>query len=149
MINLEINNSTKSKINRRLIDDAVLAFESVSKVKKAYFSLAMVGNGEMKRLNRDCRGKDKVTDVLSFAEEKDGFISQKEDWGERYLGEIIICLAQAKRQAKEYNWSLNKEIVRLLIHGLAHLVGYDHENVSVKKAKEMELFEEKIMKKCS
>ncbi len=142
MINWEINNSTKSKPNRRLIEKAVLAFTSVSKIRQAYFSLAFVGDSEMSNLNRDYRGQDKVTDVLSFAEEKDNFIAPSE---QRYLGEIIICLAQAKRQAQEYDWTLNKEIVRLLVHGLAHLIGYDHEGVSRKEAEKMQGFEEKVM----
>lgn len=148
MINFEINNSTKSKLNRKLIEKTVLAFALSSGIKKANFSLAFVGDKEMQKLNCSYRGKDKVTDVLSFAEEKDNFILHSDDKSERYLGEIIICLAQAKRQAKEYNWTLDKEIVRLLVHGLAHLIGYDHENVSLKKVKEMELFEEKVMNKC-
>ena len=145
MVNFEINNSTKSKLNRQLIEKAVLAFSSVSGIKKAHFSLAFVGDITMRRLNHSYRGKDKVTDVLSFEEKADSFISQTDNRAERYLGEIIICLAQAKRQAKKYDWSLNKELVRLLVHGLAHLIGYDHENVSEKRVKQMESFEEKVL----
>ncbi|MFA6919135.1 MAG: rRNA maturation RNase YbeY [Patescibacteria group bacterium] len=149
MINFEINNSTKSKLNRKLIEKTVSVFALIAGIKKATFSLAFVGDKEMQKLNCSYRGKDRVTDVLSFAEEKDGFISQSDERNEKYLGEIIICLAQAKRQAREYDWTLDKEIVRLLVHGLAHLIGYDHENVSLKKAKEMQLFEEKVMKKLA
>ena len=145
MIDFEINNSTKFKLNRKLISAAVLAFGASSRIKKANFSLAFVTEAQMKKLNCAYRGKDKVTDVLSFAEEPDNFILQKEENQEKYLGEIIICLAQAQRQAKEYDWTLNKEIVRLLVHGLAHLIGYDHEGVASRKAKEMELFEQRVL----
>ncbi len=61
------------------------------------------------------------------------------------LGEILICPQRASRQAREYGWSFDFELARLLIHGLAHLLGYDHEDVSAKKAKEMELFEAKVL----
>lgn len=147
MIDFEIHNSTKVRLNRKLIKGAVLAFSSIARIKKANFSLAFVSGSEIKKLNNRYRKKDKVTDVLSFAEDIDDFISQDNNREGRYLGEIVICPSKAKSQSKEYNWSLNKEFVRLLIHGLAHLIGHDHENVSARKAQKMQLFEREVMVK--
>jgi len=107
-----------------------------------YFSVVMIDSKTMRKWNRIYRGKDKVTDVLSFAE-SDVAGGLSEEAGD--LGEILICLTQAKRQAKEYGWSLAEELQRLLVHGLAHLAGYDHENVSQKTAKKMLDFEQKII----
>lgn len=79
-------------------------------------SVAFVDEREIRRLNKQYRGKDKVTDVLSFGAEKpDG------------SGEILICYAQARRQAKELRHSAREEILFLLVHGLLHLSGLDHE----------------------
>ena len=70
----------------------------------------------MRALNRQFRGKDKVTDVLSFPAETRGF-----------LGDIVIAFGVAKKQAKAAGHSLNTEIRILALHGLLHLVGYDHD----------------------
>lgn len=69
----------------------------------------------IQRLNNSYRSKDSVTDVLSFP------------FGdEDYLGEIYICTERAIEQAKEYNFTLEEECSRLFVHGLFHLLGYDH-----------------------
>lgn len=69
----------------------------------------------IQRLNRTCRGKDSVTDVLSYPFGDDDF-----------LGEIYICTKRALNQANEYNFTLEEECCRLFVHGLFHLLGYDH-----------------------
>jgi len=112
------------------------------------FSLAIVSSAEIKKWNLIYRGKNKVTDVLSFAEldtkEKIPLLeSQVKD-----LGEIIICEEVMKRQAKVYGWSRNQELARLLTHGLAHLCGYEHENVSPKTALKMLELEKKILQRA-
>lgn len=83
--------------------------------KKRLVSVALVSEKEIKFLNKNYRGKDKVTDVLAFPF-KD----------EEILGEVLICYSQAKRQAKQFGFSLHQEIVILVIHGLLHLLGFDH-----------------------
>lgn len=91
-----------------------------------------VSEDEIKDLNLKHRKIDKVTDVLSFPnldkkpnQKLSEFSSEIID--ERlFLGDIIICKAQAKRQAKEYGHSLKREICFLALHGLLHLLGYDH-----------------------
>ena len=100
---------------------------------KKYISLALINKKEIKELNRVYRNKNKVTDVLSFN------LNSKE-----ILGEIVICLEQAKRQAQEKKISLEKELKLLTIHGFLHLLGYDHEK-SKKEAKRQEKKEEEIL----
>jgi probable rRNA maturation factor len=78
--------------------------------------VALVSDARMRALNRQFRGKDKVTDVLSFPAETRGF-----------LGDIVIASDVAKKQAKAAGHSLNTEIRVLALHGLLHLLGYDHD----------------------
>lgn len=87
----------------------------------------------MRQLNRTWRGKDKVTDVLSF----------KLDEGP-LKGEILLSYEQAARQAKQMNHSTQDELCFLIVHGVLHLWGYDHEDP--KDAKKMFPLQEKILK---
>jgi probable rRNA maturation factor len=73
-------------------------------------------------LNRDFRNVDRVTDVLTFPA-WEGEISLSADG---YLGDIMICYARAKEQAEEYGHSLERELSFLAVHGVLHLLGYDH-----------------------
>jgi probable rRNA maturation factor len=73
------------------------------------------GDREMRRVNRDFRGKDKTTDVLSFPGE------------EEHVGDILISVPTARRQAAEAGHPVEREIKILLLHGLLHCMGYDHE----------------------
>jgi probable rRNA maturation factor len=83
--------------------------------------VVFVGPRAMRTLNQEYRGKDYATDVLSFPYE-----SEIVD-GVPFLGEIVIAPAVAERQAHEYRTTLKRETRRLLVHGLLHLLGYDHE----------------------
>jgi probable rRNA maturation factor len=94
---------------------------------------------EMRRMNRKHRGKDKTTDVLSFPLDDTTPLLQT-----RLLGDLVISVPTAQKQAKEYGVPLREELLRLLIHGFLHLLGYDHENVSRKKARAMEQKEEEF-----
>jgi len=78
--------------------------------------LALISDRRMRALNRQFRGKDYATDVLSFPSDERGF-----------LGDIVIAEGMAKRQAKEHGHSLIIEVQTLALHGLLHLLGYDHE----------------------
>ncbi len=77
----------------------------------------------MRTLNRRYRGKDRTTDVLSFPMREGAFADLRPE----LLGDIVISVPAAERQAKEAGHSLIREIERLLVHGLLHLLGYDHE----------------------
>jgi probable rRNA maturation factor len=86
---------------------------------QAELSLALVTDPEIHTLNRQYRGKDKPTDVLSFllADELQPFL----------LGDVVISVETAARQAQQRGHSLREELQTLLIHGILHLLGYDHE----------------------
>lgn len=86
--------------------------------------VALVSDRRMRALNRQFRGKDYVTDVLSFPADARGF-----------LGDVVIAAGVAKRQAKDAKHSLRTEIRILALHGLLHLLGYDHESDDGKMAR--------------
>ena len=104
----------------------------------AELSVALVGDQEMRPLNAKFRKKNKTTDVLSFP--ADPALPAQAD----LLGDVIISVEQAKRQAGDRKTSLEIEIVTLLIHGILHLLGYDHER-SQRKAKIMATREQKLL----
>ena len=95
------------------------------KVEKASCSIIIVDNSYIHKLNKEYRGIDRVTDVISFAlEDEESMVIPDEI---RLLGDIYISLDKAKEQAKEYGHSLERELCFLAVHGLYHLLGYDHE----------------------
>lgn len=144
MLFFEISKQTKITISNKWITEITTEFNSARKLKgRWYYSLAFVDNKTIKHLNKTYRSKDKITDVLSFEDNLKNFIDSPSD--QKYLGEIVICVPQAKIQAQEIKCSFSNEIARLLIHGLAHLSGFDHDNVSDKIALKMLRFEKKIL----
>ena len=95
------------------------------KIEDAYFNIIIVDNEKIHELNKTYRNIDRETDVISFALEDDkSFI----DLDVRILGDIYISIDKAKEQAENYNHSLLRELSFLSIHGLLHLLGYDHMN---------------------
>jgi probable rRNA maturation factor len=103
-------------------------------LSKVELSIVLVSDAQIRRLNKLYRNKDKTTDVLSFP------IGEKvEDW--LILGDIVISVDAAKRQAQELGHSLKEELRRLLVHGLVHLLGYDHELGGEEEKKFFELEE--------
>jgi probable rRNA maturation factor len=105
----------------------------------AELSLALIGNVEMQRLNAKYRKKNYPTDVLSFPVEQD--LPQPM----RVLGDVVISVDKAAAQAKERGRSVDEEMITLLIHGVVHLLGYDHERSS-KEARIMARLEKKILR---
>ncbi len=121
---------------RRLKGVAVKILELL-KQDHAELSVALIGNGEMRKLNARYRKKDFPTDVLSFP------AAQDTPDGVRLLGDVIISVDKAKEQARERSRKLDDEMITLLIHGVLHLLGYDHER-SVKDARIMGRLENKL-----
>ena len=105
---IEINNSTKEKINLNRTKLITEFFVKKYKIKKD-ISIAVIGDQKMKEINNIYRGFNKTTDVLSFEE----------------LNEVIINIKQIKRQAKEFKRTVRDEFEFILVHGLLHLVGFD------------------------
>ncbi|MFY9174908.1 MAG: rRNA maturation RNase YbeY [Peptococcia bacterium] len=105
-------------------------------------SISFVDNDSIRQLNRDYRGIDRETDVLSFAldeEDQAGDIPFANGSGIQLLGDIIISLEKAQEQAFEYGHSLEREVGFLTIHGLLHLLGFNHEEpLETEKMRETE-----------
>jgi probable rRNA maturation factor len=96
----------------------------------AELSVVLVSDRMIRTLNRRWRGKDRATDVLSFSQlEGDGRAPVD------LLGDVVISVPTARRQARERGESLAREGERLLIHGLLHLLGYDHERSAAEAAR--------------
>lgn len=104
--------------------------------------ITIVDDEEIHQLNRDYRGVDRPTDVLSFALDEDDEDEPELLEGQLHLlGDIIISAETATRQAEEFGHGLEREIVYLAVHGLLHLLGYDHmveEDKVIMRAKEEE-----------
>lgn len=91
-------------------------------------TVAIVSDGRMQSLNRTFRGKDYATDVLSFpSEPADAHVAATRPKGARFLGDVVIAGGVAARQAGEAGHPLRTELRILALHGLLHLLGYDHE----------------------
>ena len=116
--------------------------------------LILVDEEEIRRLNREVRGVDRVTDVLSFPSldgikgeflSADNFSDELDEEDRRYLGSIAICEKRAKEQAEEYGHPFERELNYLTVHGVLHCLGYDHETEEEKR--EMREQEEAIMQR--
>ena len=124
---VEINNQTSETIDEAAFCRVAERILKQEGRQDSSFSLAFVGEEESRRLNREYRKKDKPANVLSFPESAFG------------LGEVILCPAQIRREANEYGIIYSMHLLRVFIHGILHLLGYDHE----KGALETKLMEKK------
>ncbi len=129
----EIFNETNYNLEKETkIIYELLAFAlKREKLENVEFNIIFVDSDTIHEINRNYRHVDRVTDVISFALEDNETITLDH----RVLGDIYICVERAEEQAKEYGHSFLRELAFLSIHGLLHLLGYDH----------MEKEEEKIM----
>jgi len=126
---IEINNLTTIPIDEDFIKKIVKKVLVGEGKERKRLSIALVGPNEIKKANKKYRKKNQVTDVLSFPDseisiEKFEMFAVQE--GES-LGEIIICPKKVKKNAKKYGLDFETEFVKVLIHGILHLLGYDHE----------------------
>ncbi len=145
---IEINNLTENKIDEARVKKII---EEVVKGEKAdaqaEVSVAFLGPGRMRKLNKQYRKRNKVTDVLSFPEIEVPFEKFKIGRPTKHqgLGEIVICLREVKKNARKAETDFKQELAQVLIHGTLHLLGSDHEK-STEQAKEMEAKEKKYLK---
>ncbi len=109
-------------------------------------SISFVDEDEIQALNRDYRGKDSVTDVLSFTQYTDEGFEAFED-EPVYIGDIVICTERARNQAEDFGHSFEREVSYLVCHGMLHLMGYDH--IEEEDKAEMRAMEKVIMDKLS
>ena len=134
-----VRRAAGKKFPVRKLKKIALAILDLVGQKDAELSLALIGNVEMQRLNAKYRKKNSPTDVLSFP------VEEHFPQPPRLLGDVTISVEKAAAQAKERRRSLDEEMVTLLIHGIVHLMGYDHERSS-KDAGIMSRLEKKILR---
>ncbi|MBU2578840.1 rRNA maturation RNase YbeY [Patescibacteria group bacterium] len=124
---IEINNLTKTRIDQNFVKKIVsVVLKTEKKTKSNTLSIALVGTERMRKLNKKYRNKNQTTDILSFCEFSNDFFVKGLEQIEN-LGEIIICLREVKKNSQKINITFEKEFTRVLIHGILHLLGYDHE----------------------
>jgi probable rRNA maturation factor len=123
------NTTRKHRIALRRITRSAGRLLAAAGRPDATLSLSFVGDAAMRRLNREHRGKDRSTDVLSFPMFAPFAVPKRSRPGgpEVMLGDVIVSVDAAKRQADAYDATLEAEIERLLVHGILHLLGHDHE----------------------
>ena len=124
MIDYEINDNYGYSDDYSYLDGVIKSTLKHEKVKNAIFSIIFVSEDEIKKINKEYRGIDRVTDVISFAFEDHKDVIYK---NLRVLGEIYIGIPRMKEQAACYGHSEKRELAFLTVHGLLHLLGYDHQ----------------------
>ena len=118
---IEINNLTTVQVDEEFLKKICQKVLEKENKKDIELSIALVGQGRMRKLNKKYRKKNKVTDVLSFQYNNSG--------------EIAVCLREVKKNAKKTNIIFEEELARVLLHGLLHLLGYDHEKSKIEAEK--------------
>ena len=109
-------------------------------INNPLLNIVIVDNKKIQEINKLYRNKDAVTDVISFAFEEVNDVNYKDV---RFLGEIYISYERCKEQAKDFGHSIKREFCYLAVHGLLHLLGYDHIKEEDKKV--MRALEEEIL----
>lgn len=128
----EIVNESKMEVDYSFLPKVIDKCLSLERVKSSIFSIIFIDDEKMQELNNTYRGIDRTTDVLSFA-----FEDNEEVIGsDRILGSIFVSIPKMEEQAKEYGHSKTRELSFLVVHGLLHLLGYDHTK-GEKEEKEM------------
>lgn len=132
MNKIEIFNQTEEKIKELDTVEKVL-YSAMEKehLENTSFNLIIVDNNYIHELNKNYRGIDRETDVITFALEDEDTVIIPDD--ERILGDIYISLDKAKAQAEEYRHSFLRELSFLAVHGFYHLLGYDHQTKEEEK----------------
>ncbi len=145
---VNFNNFANAEIKSKILEIFNIATEMINVNKNISANITVVGRQKIRELNNQFRQVDRVTDVLSFPlYEKDeicDLLSENEDVVD--IGDIVICKSRALEQAKEYGHSFEREFCFLALHGLLHLLGFDH----IEKSDEKVMFslQDKILKKA-
>lgn len=122
MNDYEILNDSNIDVDYSFLPKIIDKILEMEKVKSATFSIVFIDDEKMHELNKTYRGIDRTTDVLSFAFED----NEKIEYNIRQLGEIFVSIPKMKEQALEYGHSETRELSFLVVHGILHLLGYDH-----------------------
>jgi probable rRNA maturation factor len=131
------NRQRKIRLSPRQIERDCLKALSLLGLKRAELSLLFASPARVRSLNREYRGIDRSTDVLAFPIYSSQRAFPKE--GPFLLGDIVINPARARKQAREYGHTLKREIRILLVHGLLHLLGLDHEGSAYRRRRMLKM----------
>jgi len=131
------------KITKNFVKQTAQKILKELKLDSVELSITLTDNETIRQINRQWRKKDKPTDVLSFPIDE-----RPPGYRYRLLGDVVISLPYAKKQAEEIGTSYEEEIIRLLTHGILHLLGYDHEGCPA-EAKRMFDLQERIINRVS
>lgn len=113
---------------KALLEDAVRATLEYEQIEDdCAVSVSFVSNSGIRKLNREYRGIDRPTDVLSFPIAEDGNLEEAFDGEKLELGDIVISLERAREQAEQFGHPFEREVAFLSVHSTLHLLGYDHE----------------------
>ena len=135
-----INTTSHEDIDISELDKVIRFACKHMKVNNPMLNIVIVDKDRIQQINKEYRGKDAVTDVISFAFEE---VSDVEYEDIRFLGEIYISYERCCEQAEEFGHSIRRELCYLAVHGLLYLLGYDHMNEEDKKV--MRTLEEEIL----
>lgn len=131
------------RVDRRWLKQVVAETLKVEQVSRAEVSLVIVGDKKIRDLNRQYRNVDAPTDVIAFAlaePTKETFVAPPDDI--LHLGEVVVSFPRAAAQALERGRSTEEELVTLTVHGVLHLLGFDHEEAA--EGRRMKTREKKI-----
>lgn len=130
MMQYQINDEFGYSEDYDYLDSLIERVLTREKATDSVFSIIFVDNEKIHELNKQFRGVDRPTDVISFALEdaEEEFLSTI-----RVLGDIYISIPKVQEQAKEYGHSEKRELAFLVVHGLLHLLGYDHQTEEEEK----------------
>lgn len=123
MKNVMINDLYKVDFKYNYLKKVIKRTLKYEKALNACFSIIFVDEEKIQKINKEYRGIDKVTDVISFAFEDNETLVYN---NVRVLGDIYICIPRMLEQAEEYGHSVKRELSFLTVHGILHLLGYDH-----------------------
>lgn len=143
---IDIQNKTKETIKKSFLEDVVKTSLDILKIKGSYsLGLLLVDNKFIKKLNKEYRGIDLPTDVLSFSlyDKKRMTIDSPDKI--LYLGDVIISIDKVKKQSQKAGCAFQSELANLLIHGVLHIVGLNHKKENDQK--KMDNLSQKIINK--
>ena len=117
------NNQNQHPVDSKVLQSQIGQLLEKLGETQCELSLLLTDDAEIRRLNKTYRNLDHATDVLSFPQDEDAV----NESGDTLLGDVVISVETAARQAEEHHLSFNEELILLAIHGILHLLGYDHE----------------------
>jgi len=145
MINFYAEIKARLPFKQKFVGQIMARIIKELKIKKNFeLTILLVGDRKIRLLNKKYRHQDKVTDVLSFSQ-KEGRALVLPESEKKYLGDIVICWPQIKRQAKKFKQTATREFSLLLIHGFLHLLG--HEDDTRANGLKMAKLQDKILAK--